>query len=42
MLYFVIKVLDDMTATQLSSMLDIAAETADNEEIKISGDKDAL
>lgn len=41
-LYFVIKVLDDATATQLSSMLDIAAETADNEEIKISGDKDAL
>ncbi|WP_324075927.1 MAG: hypothetical protein RSE14_03870 [Erythrobacter sp.] len=41
-LYFVIKLLDDASATQLSSMLDIAAETADNEEIKISGDKDAL
>lgn len=41
-LYFVIKLLDDVNATQLSSMLDIAAETADNEEINISGDKDAL
>jgi hypothetical protein len=41
-LYFVIKVLDDITATQMSSMLDVAAETADNEEIKISGSKDAL
>lgn len=41
-LYLVIKVLDSATAAELSSMLDIAAETADDKEIEISGDRDDL
>jgi len=41
-LYFVIKVLDSATASELSSMLDIAAETADDKEIELSGDRDDL
>jgi hypothetical protein len=41
-LYFVIKVLDSATATELSSLLDIAAETADDKEIELSGDRDDL
>lgn len=41
-LYFVIKVLDSATSSELSSMLDVAAETADDKEIEISGDRDDL
>jgi hypothetical protein len=41
-LYFVIKVLDSANSSELSSMLDIAAETADNMEIELSGDRDDL
>lgn len=41
-LYFVIKVLDSATATELSSLLDIAAETADDKEIELSGERDDL
>lgn len=41
-LYFVIKVLDSATSSELSSMLDIAAETADDKEIELSGDRDEL
>lgn len=41
-LYFVIKVLDSATSSELSSMLDIAAETADDKEIELSGDRDDL
>jgi hypothetical protein len=41
-LYFVIKVLDSATSSELSSLLDIAAETADDKEIELSGDRDDL
>ena len=41
-LYFVIKLPDSVDAAQLESALDIAAETADNMEITLSGDEDAL
>lgn len=41
-LYFVIKLLDDATSSELSTMLDIAAETADDMEIELSGDRDDL
>ncbi len=41
-LYFVIKLPDSMDAAQLESALSIAAETADNKEIELSGDKDSL
>jgi hypothetical protein len=41
-LYFVMKVLDNATSKELSSMLDIAAETADDKEIELSGDRDDL
>ncbi len=41
-LYFVIKVFDTMTAAELSTMLDVAAETADNMEIELSGARDDL
>lgn len=41
-LYFVIKVLDSATSSELSSMLDIVAETADDKEIELSGDRDDL
>jgi len=41
-LYFVIKVLDSASAKELSSLLDIAAETADDKEIELSGDRDDL
>ncbi len=41
-LYFVIKVLDTASAKELSSMLDIAAETADDKEIELSGERDDL
>ena len=41
-LYFVIKLPDSVDAAQLESAMDIAAETADNMEIELSGDEDAL
>lgn len=41
-LYFVIKLPDDMSAAQLEAAMDIAAETADDMEITLSGDRDAL
>lgn len=41
-LYFVIKLPDNMDAAQMESAMDIAAETADDMEIKFSGDRDDL
>lgn len=41
-LYFVIKLPDSVDATELESAMDIAAQTADNMEIELSGDEDAL
>ena len=41
-LYFVIKVSDSMNAAELESAMDIAAETADDMEIKYSGGRDDL
>ncbi|HQZ31220.1 MAG TPA: hypothetical protein PLG89_05095 [Arenimonas sp.] len=41
-LYFVIKLPDSVDAAQLESAMDIAAQTADNMEIELSGDEDAL
>lgn len=41
-LYFVIKLPDSMDGGQLESAMDIAAQTADDMEIKISGTNDAL
>jgi hypothetical protein len=41
-LYFVLKLPDDMSAAELESAMDIAAETADDMEIELSGDRDAL
>lgn len=41
-LYFVIKLPDSVNASDLESAMDIAAQTADNMEIKLSGDDDAL
>lgn len=41
-LYFVIKLPDSLDATALESAMDIAAETADNMEIQLSGDRDEL
>lgn len=41
-LYFVIKVPDSINASELESAMDIAAQTADNKEIELSGDEDAL
>ncbi len=41
-LYFVIKLPDSVNASELESAMDIAAQTADNMEIKLSGDEDAL
>ena len=41
-LYFVIKVPEPLTAAQLEAAMDIAAETADDMEIEISGDEDGL
>lgn len=41
-LYFVIKLPDSVNATELESAMDIAAQTADNKEIELSGDEDAL
>ena len=42
LLYFVIKLPDSVDAAQLESAMDIAAQTADDMEIKLSGDEDAL
>jgi hypothetical protein len=41
-LYFVIKLPDSIDAAQLESAMDAAAETADDMEIKFSGDRDDL
>jgi len=41
-LYFVIKLPENIDAEKLEAALDIAAETADNMEIEISGDRDDL
>lgn len=41
-LYFVLKLPDDMSAAELQSAMDIAAETADDMEIELSGDRDDL
>lgn len=41
-LYFVIKLPDSIDAAQLESAMDIAAETADDMEIELSGDRDDL
>lgn len=41
-LYFVVKLPDEMSAAELESAMDIAAETADDMEIQISGDRDDL
>jgi hypothetical protein len=41
-LYFVVKLPDNMDASQLESAMDIAAQTADDMELKISGDRDDL
>lgn len=41
-LYFVIKVPDSLDAAQLESAMDIAAQTADDMEMEISGDRDDL
>ncbi len=41
-IYFVIKVFDSMTAAQLEAAMDVAAETADNMELEISGARDDL
>ena len=41
-LYFVIKLPDNMDGAQLESAMDIAAKTADDMELEISGDRDDL
>ena len=41
-LYFVIKLPESVTAKQLEAAMDIAAQTADDMEIEISGDRDDL
>jgi len=41
-LLFVIKVPDNVDAAALEAAMDIAAETADNKEIELSGNKDSL
>jgi hypothetical protein len=41
-LYFVVKLPDSMDAAQLESAMDIAAQTADDMELEISGDRDDL
>lgn len=41
-LYFVIKLPDSMDGAQLESAMDIAAQTADDMELDISGDRDDL
>lgn len=41
-LYFVIKLPDNVDAAQLEAAIEVAAESADNKEIELSGNKDAL
>ncbi len=41
-LYFVIKILDDASAAELEAAMDVAAETADDMELELSGDRDDL
>lgn len=41
-LYFVIKLPDSMSAAELESAMDIAAQTADDMELELSGDRDEL
>lgn len=41
-LYFVLKLPEEMSASELESAMDIAAETADDMEIELSGDRDDL
>ena len=41
-LYFVAKLPDTLDAKELESVMDIVAETADNMELEISGDRDDL
>lgn len=41
-LYFVIKLSDNMSAAELESAMDIAAQTADDMEKEMSGDRDDL
>lgn len=41
-LYLVIKLPDDVSAADLESAMDIAAETADDMELELSGDRDDL
>ena len=41
-LYFVIKLPDSIDGATLEAAMDIASETADNQEIELSGDKDEL
>lgn len=41
-LYFVLKMPESMSASELESAMDIAAETADDMELEISGDRDDL
>jgi len=41
-LIFVVKVPDNMDAAALEAVMDIAAETADNKEIELSGNRDDL
>ena len=41
-LYFVIKVLEDVSANELEAVMDTAAETADDQEFALSGDRDDL
>ncbi|MFZ9396675.1 MAG: YbjN domain-containing protein [Erythrobacter sp.] len=40
--YFVVKVFDDLSAAQLEAVMDIAAETADDMEIQLTGGADEL
>lgn len=42
LLLFVIKLLDNVDAATLESAMDVAAQTADDMEIELSGSKDAL
>lgn len=41
-LYFVVKLPDSIDAAGLEAAMDIVSETADNMELQLSGDKDAL
>lgn len=41
-LYFVLKMPDSIDASELESAMDIAAQTADDMELELSGDRDEL